>query len=165
MKFSHALVLASTLAFFACGDDDSSSTGPSSDPQSSESKAKSSDSKDKSSESKAKFDCTVSGGVKVVSPAAGDEFKIGDTITVVFGSDVEDSGYRIEFKKDKDSKGKNMGLDGSVGPESPDGKTCYEVDVVLDEEWTETSDEAVIRVIPYNKTSKGANSEAFKVSE
>lgn len=157
MKFSHIVILTSALAFFACGsDDDSSSTGPSNEPVSSDSKDKSSDSK---------FDCTVSGGVKVVSPAAGDEFKIGDTITVVFGSDVEDSGYRIEFKKDKDSKGKNMGLDGSVGPESPDGKTCYEVDVVLDEEWTETSDEAVIRVIPYNKTSKGANSEAFKVSE
>ena len=59
MKFSHALILASSLAFFACGGDDESSTGPS------------------SSES---FDCTVTDGVKVVSPKGGETFKVGETI-------------------------------------------------------------------------------------
>ena len=74
MKISHALILASSLAFFACGDDDSP-TG-----------------------AKASYDCTVSDGVKVAYPTVSEQFKVGDEITVVFGTTIDD-GYRILFKK------------------------------------------------------------------
>jgi hypothetical protein len=61
-------------------------------------------------------------------------------------------------------------LDGSAGPETPDGKTCYEQKVVLTEDFLPDDvkfpiEKAVIRVAPYEKTSKGANSGSFKVSE
>ena len=86
MKFTHALLLACSLAFFACGDDDDdSSTGPSTP----------------------KYDCSVKGGVKVVYPAGGESFKIGEEITVVYGTDVDGSGYRFVFKVDEE----DMGMD------------------------------------------------------
>ena len=69
MKFSHALLLASSLAFLACGDDDDSSSNASD-----------------------KFDCTVSDGVKVVYPTKGETFKIGQKITVIYGSTVDGDG-------------------------------------------------------------------------
>ena len=78
MKFSHALILASSLAFLACGDDESS-TGP-----------------DNSS-----ADCSVTDGVKVVSPKGGEEFKVDETIKVVFGSDTDSnpaSGVKVALR-------------------------------------------------------------------
>ena len=141
MKFSHILVLASTLAFFAC--DDSSS-------------ASDDDGKSK--------DCSVSDGVKVVYPAGGETFKIGEKITVVYGSSVQGSGYRFVFKKSADDIGKDL-LEESAGPETPDGKTCYEQEVVLDKDIVKATSTAIIRVIPYENTKKGANSGTFKVKE
>lgn len=141
MKFSHALILASSLAFLACGDDESS-TGP-----------------DNSS-----ADCSVTDGVKVVSPKGGEEFKIGDKITVIYGSDVQGSGYRFVFKKSEDDMGTDL-LEESAGPEKPDGKTCYEQEVTLSEDLVEATSTAIIRVIPYENTKKGANSGTFKVKE
>ena len=141
MKFTHALILASSLAFFACGDDESS-TGPSNDTA----------------------DCSVTDGVKVVSPKGGEEFKIGDKVTVVYGSDVQGSGYRFVFKTSEEDMGTDL-LDGSAGPEQPDGKTCYEQEVVLSEGLVEPTSTAIIRVIPYERQNKGANSGTFKVKE
>ena len=60
MKFSHALIMACSLAFFACGGDDDSPTS-----------------------AKSGFDCTVSDGVKVAYPTVSEQFQIGQTIDVV----------------------------------------------------------------------------------
>ena len=139
MKFSHALILAGSLAFLAC--DDTTSADNSSD-----------------------FDCTVSGGVKVVSPKKGDSFKMGDTITVIYGSDVQGSGYRFVFKTSEEDGGLDM-LEESAGPLKPDGKKCYEQKVVLTEDVAEPTKTAIIRVVPYEQTAKGANSGTFKVTE
>lgn len=145
MKLTYALLLASSLAFLACGDDD--------------------DDKSPASPSKAEYDCTVTGGTKILYPAGGETFHIGDKVKVVYASDLDDSGYVLEFKKDADSKGKAL-VDGSIGV---DGKAesgkCYEEEVVLSEDVVETSKNAVIRIKPYVNTSKGANSGEFTVVE
>ena len=73
-----ACALAAAVSFTAC--DDSSSA---------------------SDEGKVSYDCSVKDGVKVAYPKGGESFKIGDTITVVFGADVEDSGYRILLRRMK----------------------------------------------------------------
>lgn len=168
MKFYKAIFLAASLALMACGDDSSSSSGPADEPASSAKDTKSSSSTDKpkssSSTDKTEYDCTVSGGVKVVFPAGGEEFKMGETITVVYGSDIAGSGFRFVFKVDENDAGMDM-LTGSAGPENPDGKTCYTQEVVLSDDYAEPSDEAIIRVVPYERQSKGANSAAFKVKE
>lgn len=142
MKFSHALLLASSLAFLACGDDDDSSSNASD-----------------------KFDCTVSDGVKVVYPTKGETFKIGQKITVIYGSTVDGSGYMIKFKTDKDDAGKDL-TSGSVGfAGKGDGKTCYEVEVTLDAKKVTETQTGIIRVVPYEKTNKGANSAEFTVKK
>ncbi len=145
MKFSHALILASSLAFFACGgdDDDDSPAGP----------------------SKTSYDCTVSNGVKVAYPTISEQFKIGQTIDVVFGTTIED-GYRIVFKKNTSDAGLDL-LDESYDLTGPaDGKTCHTVKVKLDaEKGVEATLTGIIRVIPYNNQNKGNNSELFVVKE
>ena len=142
MKFTHALLLACSLAFFACGDDDDdSSTGPSTP----------------------KYDCSVKGGVKVVYPAGGESFKIGEEITVVYGTDVDGSGYRFVFKVDEEDIGMDL-FEGSMGLEGKgDGKTCYEQKVKLSKDIVEKTSKGIIRVIPYEDTKKGANSGLFIV--
>jgi len=146
MLFNRALVLAglvaATFGFVAC--DDSSSAA--------------------AANSTANLDCSVKNGVKVLKPAAGDTFKMGETITVVYGSDIQGSGYRFVFKANEEDAGEDM-LEESAGPKEPDGKTCYEQKVVLGEDYSAPSEAAVIRVIPYENTSKGANSAAFKVTK
>ena len=163
MKFSHALILASSLAFFACGgDDDSPSAAPSTPTSVSSSSVPGSSSSGQSSPA---YDCSVSNGIKVVSPAGGETFKIGQTIEVVFGTTVED-GYRIAFKKNADDEPMDL-LDESYDLTGPaDGKTCHTVKVKLDaEKGVEATTAAIIRVIPYNKQNKGANSAAFTVTK
>lgn len=142
MNFVRSLAAVSAVAsmLVACGDDSSSSPSSSS------------------------ADCSVTNGVVVVSPAAGDKFKVGDEITVVFGSDIEAGGFDIEYRASADAKGKSL-VENSVGPAKPDGKTCYEEKVVLDADIVSPSDEAVIRVVPYSNQGKGANSAAFTVAE
>ena len=141
MKFSHALLLASSLAFLACGEEDSPSNATD------------------------KFDCSVTGGVKVVYPTKGETFKIGQKITVIYGSTVDGPGYMIKFKTDKDDAGKDL-TSGSVGfAGKGDGKTCYEVEVVLDAKKVTETTTGIIRVVPYEKTNKGANSAEFTVKK
>ena len=142
MKFSHALILASSLAFFACGGDDDDS--PSAPSQS--------------------YDCSVTGGVKVVYPTISEQFKINQEITVVFGTDIEDNGYRIIFKKNAGDQGFDL-LDEAYDAKM-DGKTCNEVKVKLDaKKGVEPTMTGIIRVAPYNKQNKGNNSELFVVKE
>ena len=136
MKISHALILASSLAFFACGDDSSSSPT---------------------------YDCSVSNGVKIVYPAGGETFKVGDEITVVFGTDIEDDSYRIVFKNGDLDMGFEL-TDESIDNVVKDGKTCNEVKVKLDaERGVETTSTGIIRVAPYGDSGKGKNSAPFIV--
>ncbi|PWJ61723.1 MULTISPECIES: hypothetical protein [unclassified Fibrobacter] len=144
MKFVRSLMAVSAVAaasmLVACGDDGSTSS------------------------SGADTNCSVKDGVVVVSPAAGDTYKVGDTITVVFGTDLDAGGFDIEYRVNANTKGRSL-VNGSVGPEKPDGETCYEEKVVLSEESVEPSKEALIRVIPYTNPAKGANSATFTVTE
>lgn len=167
---STCAVLAA-VCFTACDDSSSASSDPASTPSSSTSKdSPSSASKDNQSSSSKDYDCSVTDGVKVLYPEDGAKFKMGDTITVIYGSDVKGSGYRFVFKTSEDDIGVDM-LPTSAGPKDPDGKTCYEQKVVLQEETddddatAEPTDTAIIRVIPYEKTAKGSNSGTFKVTE
>ncbi|MCQ2105374.1 MAG: hypothetical protein MJZ26_06250 [Fibrobacter sp.] len=164
MKFTRSLVLSVGLAAFglvAC--DDSSSASSEDSPKSSSSKEISSSSEEGSSNLPA-LDCSVSNGVKVVAPKEGESFKMGETITVIYGSDVQGSGYRFVFKTSEDDEGVDM-LEESAGPEEPDGKTCYEQKVKLTEDVAEPTETAIIRVIPYEQTRKAGNSATFKVTK
>ena len=158
---STCAVLAA-VAFTAC-DDSSSASGDEKNSSGAETTKNSSDSKTPASSDNA-YDCSVTDGVKVVYPKGGESFKMGDKIKVVYGSDVKGSGYRFVFKTSEDDAGLDM-LEESAGPESPDGKTCYEQEVVLSDDFAEATETAIIRVIPYEKTAKAANSGTFKVTE
>ncbi len=143
MKFSHALILASSLAFFACGgdDDDSPAAAPSTPT----------------------YDCTVSDGVKVVYPAGGETFKVGQTIDVIFGTTVNE-GYRFVFRKNTSDEGNDL-FDDSVDLTAPaDGKTCHTVKVTLSaDHGVEPTMTGFIRVIPYQHQNQGNNSALFIV--
>ena len=96
--------------------------------------------------------------------AFDDEFKMGDEITVVFGTDIEDNGYRIIFKKNAGDQGFDL-LEEAYDAKM-DGKTCNEVKVKLSsEKGVEPTLTGIIRVAPYNKQNKGDNSELFIVKE
>ena len=111
------------------------------------------------------YDCSVSDGVKVVYPTKGETFKIGQKVTVVYGSAVDGSGYRFVFKKNEDDAGKDL-TKGSVGLAGKgDGKTCYEVEVVLDAKIVTETKTGIIRVVPYERSNKGANSAEFTVKK
>ena len=143
MKLFSILFLAASFALVACGDDSSSSSAPPNENGS-------------DSSSTPKYDCTVKGGVKVLYPAGGETFHLGDTITVVYGSDVQGSGYRFIFKVNEEDLGKDA-FPNSVGPE--------EQKIVLSKDFAKASNEAIIRVAPYERQNKGADSEPFKVKE
>ena len=117
-----------------------------------------------SSEQNEKHYCPVSDGVTVFYPNGGETFKVGEKITIIYGSNVQGSGYRFVFKKSEDDIGKDL-LDESAGPENPDGITCYEQEVTLSADLVEKTPTGIIRVIPYEKTKKAANSEIFYVVE
>ena len=118
-------------------------------------------------ESSTKLDCSVSGGTVVAYPRGGETFKLGDTIKVVFGTDIVDGSYRIMFRADEDTDGDDL-TEKSI-PSSDvetDGKTFNTVEVVLDEDHNaEAADAAVIIVRPYSKSAKQGVSKAFKVTE
>ena len=108
------------------------------------------------------YDCSVTDGVKVVYPAGGETFNVGDEITVVFGTAVEDNGYRIIFKNGNSDLG--MDLLNEYVEAQMDGKTCNEVRVKLfADRGVEATSTGIIRVAPYNWQNKGANSETFNV--
>ena len=119
----------------------------------------------KSNGSSADYDCSVSNGVKVVYPAGGEKFKVGQTIDVVFGTSVDDS-YRIVFRKNTSDAGVDL-LDESFDLNGPaDGKTCYTVKVKLSGSMgVEPTMHGIIRVAPYNRQNKGANSKEFVVEK
>lgn len=153
MKLTYAAILATSLAFWACSDDSSSTSA-------SDEKTPSSDS------SSAKYDCTTEDGVVVVYPKGGEKFKIGETIKVVYGADPSLAGPQFIFKyrANENDAGKEL-TETSVGEQEPDGKTCYEQEVKLDASLVEPSKEAFIQVIPYVKTKKNGKSGKFTVTE
>lgn len=109
------------------------------------------------------LDCSVTDGVKVVSPKGGESFKVGETITVIYGSDVQGSGFRFVFKTSEDDMGVDL-FDKSEGVENPNGQWCYTQDVTLSADIVGDASTGIIRVVPYENSSKGANSGAFKIS-
>lgn len=163
MKLFKLSICAAFAAFMFTACDDSSSASDD-DKNVSSSSVKEKEPASSASADK-KLDCTVSGGVTVFSPKKGDSFKMGETITVVYGSDVQGSGYRFVFKTSEDDDAGLDLLEESAGPAKPDGKTCYEQKVVLTEDVAEPTETAIIRVVPYEKTSKAGNSGTFKVTE
>ena len=156
MKLTYAVILATSLAFWACSDDESSTSASNNNPTPSSN----------SNSGTAEYDCTTSDGVVVVYPKGGETFKIGETIKVVYGADPSLAGPQFIFKyrANEESEGSEL-TSTSAGEENPDGKTCYTQEVVLSDDYAEPSDEAIIRVVPYERQSKGANSAAFKVKE
>jgi len=162
MKFAYVALLATTLAFWACSDDDSSSTKPSTETPSSSSEK---DSKDNGSSTEA-YDCSTEDGVVVVYPKGGEKFKIGETIKVVYGADASLAGpqFIFRYRENESDMGTEL-TDEAVGEKNPDGKTCYEQEVKLDADLVNASDEAFIQVVPYVKTKKNGKSGKFTVSE
>lgn len=120
------------------------------------------------------FDCSVTKGVVVVSPKGGETFKIGDKVKVVFGVDIVDASYAVEYRVTEDDFGYPLKfrLDdgkfqtGSIHDKDVvvDGKTCNTVEVILDADVVEASDEAVIIVRPYNEKGTGKSGK-IKVEE
>lgn len=158
MKFSHviasSMIALGMFAFVACDD---SSSASSSDKNGS---------KDDVCAEKVKYDCSVSKGTVVVAPNGCDSYKVGDKITVVFGTDVVDVSYRIMYRANDEEEGWDLTESNSI-PASEvvvDGKTCNTFEVVLNPDDVEPSDEALIVVRPYNKSGLG-KSKTFKVEE
>lgn len=153
MKFPYAILMAASLAFFACDSGSSSTSAEDNDGGKTPSKQETN-----------KKDCSVDDGVVVVYPAGGETFKMGDTLTVIYGASANLAGpmFRFVYRENADDMGTDF-MTRSAGEANPDGKTCYEQKVVLDPELINTSDEAVIAVIPYNKPAKMGKSASFKV--
>lgn len=107
------------------------------------------------------YDCSVSEGVRVLYPEYGGGFYVGDTITIVYGSDVRGSGYRFVFLDDGDNQVDL--LDKTVGPTAPDGKTCYTQKVVFDNEFFLQGTAGSIAVIPVEYPFLAGTSGIFKV--
>ena len=109
-----------------------------------------------------KYDCSVKGGVKVLYPQGVGSFNVGETIPVIYGSDVQGSGYRFVFKMSEEDIGIDL-LDGTAGPQNPDGQSCYVQEVTLSADLVVTRSYGFISVIPYEDSKKAANSDAFKI--
>ena len=109
------------------------------------------------------FDCSVTDGVKVVFPEGGEFFKVGETIKLVFGSDMDFGGFGVELRFNGGAQKVNL-LEESIDNAVIDGETCNEYSIKLDAELgVVTADDAYIYVYPYSKQSKAGRSEIFKV--
>lgn len=146
MKFPYILLFSCVATFIACSDDSSTTSAPIT--------------------KETKYDCSTEEGVVVAYPAGGETFKLGDTITVVYGADSSLAGPFFSFKlrENEDDVGTEL-TDEAVGEENPDGKTCYEQKVWLDPELLSASEEAFIQVVPYVKTKLLGKSGKFTITE
>lgn len=108
-------------------------------------------------------DCTLSEkGVKILLPAGDEEYKIGDSVTIVFVANyLNAGGFKVLYKANADDQGSQL-FANSIGDEAPDGTECTEVKALLKEELT-PSTEAFIRVQAYNAPKIRANSNTFTV--
>lgn len=156
MNFFKILPIAvAAFALVACD----SSSSSSDDGNSSASTAKSSSSVNAA-------DCALSeDGVKVVLPAGGETFAIGDSMTIVFGAKYNNAGsFDVLFFADSSATGLSM-FSTSVGPESPDGTECYTVKALLSDSTAAVSSKAFVRVKAYNKGTIRGDSKAFTVTK
>jgi len=110
------------------------------------------------------YDCSVTGGVRVLYPerGGGRNFAFGDTITVVYGSDVRGSGYHFVFNVYGEDREVDL-LDESAGPTTPDGRSCYTQKVVFDKDFFIEGTGGYIRVVPNEEPSLAGSSGVFKV--
>ena len=108
-------------------------------------------------------DCTLSEqGVKILLPAGDEEYKIGDSITIVFVAKYANAnGFKVLYKANADDQGTQL-FANSIGDEAPDGTECTEVKALLKEELT-PSTEAFIHVEAYLAGKIRANSNTFTV--
>lgn len=112
------------------------------------------------------YDCSVSEGVVVVYPKGGETFKVGDIVKVVYGASPDLAGpqFIFRYRATDDDTGEIL-VDTSAGERDPDGKTCYEQEVILDASLVRPSTEAFIQVIPYVKTKSNGKSGKFTVTQ
>ena len=116
-----------------------------------------------SEQNKNEFDCSVTDGVKVVYPEGGEAFKVGETIKLVFGSDMDFGGFGVELRFNEGVRKVNL-LDHTIDDAVIDGEACNEYSIKLDAELgVVAADDAYIYVYPYSKQSKAGRSEIFKV--
>lgn len=120
---------------------------------------------DSSSSSSASDECTLKEeGVKILQPAGGESFKIGDSIVIKFVANYANAGsFEVLYRTNPDDEGTSL-FENSIGDEAPDGTKCTTVKAYLSESLS-ASDEAFIRVRAYNKRNVRADSETFSVKE
>lgn len=108
------------------------------------------------------YDCSVTDGVKIVSPADGESFRIGDSVNVVFGSDQDYGGFMIELRFN-DGASRVLLLDETLEGVT-DGITCNEKKILLSAEiGVEAANDAYIYIAPYAKQSKAGKSGTFNI--
>ena len=111
---------------------------------------------------KKEYDCSVTDGIKVVSPADGESFRIGDSVNVVFGSDQDYGGFMIELRFN-DGASRVLLLDETLEGVT-DGITCNEKKILLSAEiGVEVANDAYIYIAPYAKQSKAGKSGTFNI--
>lgn len=108
-------------------------------------------------------DCTLAEeGIKILLPAGDEEYKIGDSVTIVFVANYSNAGgFSVLYKANADDQGSEL-FANSIGDEAPDGSECTEVKALLSEKLS-ASTEAFIRVQAYNAPKIRANSNTFTV--
>ncbi len=118
-----------------------------------------------SSSSSEAFDCTLEEeGVKILLPAGGEAFSIGDSIEIRFVANYKNAGgFRVLYKASAEDSGTDL-FENSIGDDAPDGTECTAVKALLGEDLT-ASDEAFLRVQAYNAGKIRADSETFSVKE
>ena len=118
-----------------------------------------------SDDNKTANDCSVTDGVKVVTPKGGESFKVGESIKIVFGSDMNFGGFGVELRFNDGADKVNLFKE-SIDDAVIDGKTCNEYTATLDAELgVKPADDAYIFVYPYSKQSKAGKSGTFKVTK
>ncbi len=110
-------------------------------------------------------ECTLTEeGVKILQPAGGESFKIGDSLVIKFVANYANAGsFEVLYRTNPDDEGTSL-FDKSIGDEAPDGTKCTTVKAYLSESLN-ASDEAFIRVRAYNARKVRADSETFSVKE
>lgn len=118
----------------------------------------------KSSSSVSAAECALSSdGVKVVLPAGGETFKLGDSVTIVYGAKYSNAGsFDILYYSDSATGISVVPM--SVGPQSPDGTECYTEKVFLSDALS-ASNAAFFRVKAYNKPTLRGDSKTFTVTK
>lgn len=124
------------------------------------------DSSTSSSSSISAEDCTLSEeGVKVLRPAGGEVFSIGDSIEITFVANYKNAaGFHVLFKADSSAEGVDL-FPRSIGDDAPKGTSCTTVKALLSSDAATASENAFVRVYAYNAGRIRGDSKAFTVKE